>query len=70
MEKIYQNMLGEYQHAIKVQNSIIEKNNQRLKKARNENNFKEIKRLCSLLTVLYEERSELVERANGLRKYT
>lgn len=69
MNVLYENLFDEYQNAIDIQNSIIKNNSQKLKTARAKHDFKEIKRLSSLLLVLYEERSELMERANGLRGY-
>ena len=69
MNILYENLFDEYQNAIDIQNNIIKKNSRKLKSARTRNDFKEIKRLNSLLLVLYEERSELMERADGLRQY-
>lgn len=69
MKTTYEALYGEYERAIDVQNSVIAKNNKRLTTARKKNDFKEIKRIYSLLLVLYEERNELIERANGLKQY-
>ena len=69
MNVFYENLFDEYQNAIGIQNNLIKNNSQKLKIARKKHDFKEIKRLSSLLLVLYEERSELIERADGLRKY-
>ncbi len=67
--EIYESLYGEYKNAINLQNRAIEQNNKKLKTAQSKSDFKEIKRLHSYLLVLYEERSELMERANGLKKY-
>lgn len=65
----YENMYGEYRNAIDVQEEIIKKRREDLKKAREKCNFKEIKRLNALLLILCQEKSELEERARGLREY-
>ena len=65
----YENMYGEYRNAIGVQEEIIKKRREDLKKAREKCNFKEIKRLNALLLILCQEKSELEERARGLREY-
>lgn len=65
----YNELYGQYKNAIKVQESVIKKNRERLKSARDIHNFKEIKRLNGLLAVLYQEKSELEERARGLKEY-
>ncbi|MBQ8029119.1 MAG: hypothetical protein IJ262_06905 [Clostridia bacterium] len=64
-KKLYQ----EYEEAILIQEDIIRKNRDRLKAARIANNLKEVKRLNGLLLILYEEKSELEERATQLREY-
>lgn len=69
MRTTYEELYGEYENAISIQNNAIANNNKKLVNARKENDFKEVKRLHSLLVVLYEERSELIERAKGLKEY-
>lgn len=64
-KKLYQ----EYEEAILIQEDVIRKNRDRLKAARIANNLKEVKRLNGLLLILYEEKSELEERATQLREY-
>ncbi|MCM1545184.1 MAG: hypothetical protein NC110_07795 [Ruminococcus sp.] len=59
----------DYEKSISVQTRVIQGNLDKLKKARASSNFKEIKRLNSLLCVLYEEKSELEERAHELKEY-
>lgn len=69
MKTTYEDLYGEYKRAIGVQNKIIKKNTTLLSSARRNCDFKEIKRLNSILLMLYEERSELEERAEGLKRY-
>ncbi|MCM1485690.1 MAG: hypothetical protein NC122_05740 [Faecalibacterium sp.] len=59
----------EYERSIDVQSQVIKGNLDKLKKARKAMNFKEIKRLNSILCILYEEKSELEERAHQLKEY-
>lgn len=59
----------EYERSIVIQKKVIEENREKLKKARQTGDFNEMKRLCSLLRVLYDEKSELEEKANQLRNY-
>lgn len=65
----YENMYGEYENAINIQKEVIDKRREELKTARKTGDFKEVKRLSSLLLVLCQEKSELEERARGLREY-
>ncbi len=65
MEQLY----IEYEKSIALQTDVIEKNRQRLLCARNKHNIKEVKRLNSLLRVLYEEKWELEEKIREIRKY-
>lgn len=65
----YEVMYGEYESAINIQKEVINKRKEELKKARDKGNFKEVKRLNSLLVLLAQEKSELEERARGLREY-
>ena len=69
MYKVYEKMYGEYENAITVQESIIKRKREELKRARDTYNFKEVKRLNALLLLLCQEKSELEERARGLREY-
>ena len=65
----YENMYGEYENAINIQKEVINKRREELKTAREKGNFREVKRLNSLLLLLCQEKSELEERARGLRDY-
>lgn len=69
MTDTYEKMFNEYQQAIVFQTNIIKERREELSKAHQNNNRKEIKRLNSLLLVLYDEKNELEERAVGLRQY-
>lgn len=64
-EKIYM----QYNEAIEIQKSVIKRKRELLNKAKKEADYAEIKRLNSLLLLLYEEKNELEERADGLRDY-
>ncbi len=59
----------EYENSIRIQKEAIEDCRARLVKAREKYNCSEIKRLNTLLRVLYDEKNELEERANQLREY-
>lgn len=59
----------EYDESIKIQSAVIEKYRVRLNEARKSYNLREISRLNRLLKILYDEKSELEERAKGLRDY-
>lgn len=59
----------EYDESIKIQSAVIEKYRIRLNEARKNYNLREISRLNRLLKILYDEKSELEERAKGLRDY-
>lgn len=65
MEQLQQ----EYENSIKVQQAVIDKNREKLNKARKQCNFKEVQRLNSLLKTLYDEKWELEERATEIRRY-
>lgn len=65
----YEIMYGEYENAINVQKEVINKRREELKAAREKGNFREVKRLNTLLVLLCQEKSELEERARGLREY-
>lgn len=59
----------EYDHSVAIQKEVIEINRQKLKQARIKGNYNEVKRLTTLLQVLYDEKSEMEEKANRLRNY-
>lgn len=59
----------EYDESIKIQSAVIEKYRIKLNEARKNYNLREISRLNRLLKILYDEKSELEERAKGLRDY-
>lgn len=59
----------EYDRSVAVQKQVIESNRKKLMQARRKGNYTEIKRLTTLLQVLYDEKSELEEKANRLRNY-
>ena len=65
----FNELFDEYERSIVCQKNVISRYREKLKKAHKERNFKEIKRLNSLLRILYEEKSELEERAIGLKDY-
>ncbi len=69
MNSTLENLCTEYEASIKVQKEIIRKNRERLLQAQKKHNFKEIKRLNTLLKVLYEEKWELEEKAVEIKKY-
>ena len=62
-------LCADYEASIRLQKEIIKKNRERLLQAQKKHNFKEIKRLNTLLKVLYEEKWELEEKAVEMRKY-
>lgn len=59
----------QYEDCIRVQKHVIERNRKRLRQALQSCNAGEVQRLNKVLRVLYEEKSELEERAQGLRDY-
>lgn len=59
----------EYDKSIEIQKEIISETREKLHRAKKAGNFKEIKRLNTLLCVLYEEKSELEEKAHRLKNY-
>lgn len=59
----------EYDHSVAIQKEVIEINRQKLKQARIKGNYNEVKRLTTLLQILYDEKSELEDKANRLRNY-
>lgn len=58
-----------YENCIAIQQETIDRNRQKLKKARAEFNFKEVERLNSLLRLLYDEKAELEISAYEIKKY-
>lgn len=58
----------QYQHCIAVQKRVIASNRTRLRRAVSARNQAEVQRLNRVLRILYEEKSELEERADGLRE--
>lgn len=65
----YEKIYLQYNEAIEIQKNVIKRKRELLNKAKKESNYAEVKRLNSLLLLLYEEKSELEERADGLRDY-
>lgn len=67
--KSFEELYDEYKHSIAVQKDVIFSYRQRLLLAVKKPNLSEIKRLNGILYVLYEEKSELEERAAEIGKY-
>lgn len=65
----FEELYEEYGNSIAVQKRVIENYRKHLAAARKKSDFKEIKRLNSILFVLYEEKSELEERAGEIHRY-
>ena len=65
----FEELSKEYEVSISVQKKAINSYREKLNKAHECHDFKEIKRLNSVLKILYEEKSELEERAVGIREY-
>lgn len=65
MEELYKI----YEDSVTVQEQVINATNKKLKKARDAHNISEIKRLNTLLRVLYEEKWELEEKRRQLKSY-
>lgn len=59
----------EYEKSIEIQKQAIEECREKLRLAHRKCNCTEVKRLNTLLRVLYDEKSELEESANILRSY-
>lgn len=59
----------EYEQAIIIQQKVIDENRKKLLQAQKSGNFNEIKRLSSLLKLLYDEKYELQDKAHKLRAY-
>lgn len=64
-----QELGNEYEKSIEVQKKVIKSTREKLNEARRTANFREIKRLNTLLQILYDEKSELEENAHKLKKY-
>lgn len=69
MNESYSALYVQYNHCIEVQKNVIARYRARLQRAQRTFNMAEVQRLNALLRILYEEKSELEERANGLREY-
>ncbi len=65
MEKLY----SEYRNSLKIQNEIIRSNLEQLRTAKSNFNYKEVRRLSSILRILYDEKRELEEKSLLLRDY-
>jgi len=65
MEELYKT----YDNSVTVQKQVIAAANLKLRKAREAHNISEIKRLNTLLRVLYEEKWELEEKMRQLKSY-
>ncbi len=65
----FDELYSEYQKSIEVQKGIIGRYRIELSRAIKKSNMSEVKRLNSVLCVLYEEKSELEERAAEIGKY-
>lgn len=59
----------QYEHCLRVQRRVILRSRQRLQQALRAADAKEAERLNRVLRVLYEEKSELEERTQGLKAY-
>ncbi|MBQ7116589.1 MAG: hypothetical protein IJN88_00075 [Clostridia bacterium] len=69
MNSTLADLAKEYDHSVAIQKEVIEINRQKLKQARIKGNYNEVKRLTTLLQILYDEKSELEDKANRLRNY-
>ncbi len=69
MNTTLEELAKEYEQSVAVQKKVIESNRKKLLQARRKGNFTEVKRLTTLLQVLYDEKIELEEKANTLRNY-
>ena len=65
MEYLYR----EYERSIEIQKNVIQSTNEKLRQAKASCNRSEIKRLNTLMRVLYEEKWELEEKSRELKKY-
>ncbi len=64
-----QELANEYEKSIEVQKNVIKSAREKLQNARKSGDFREIKRLNTVLQVLYDEKYELEEKAHKLRNY-
>jgi len=69
LNESYATLYAQYTHCIAVQKDVIARYRARLQRAQKSFNMAEVQRLNALLRILYEEKSELEERAVGLREY-
>jgi len=69
LNESYATLYAQYTHCIAVQKDVIARYRTRLQRAQKSFNMAEVQRLNALLRILYEEKSELEERAVGLREY-
>ena len=67
--KTFDELYAEYQKAIEVQKTVIGRYRRELLEAIKKTDMSEVKRLNSILCVLYEEKSELEEHAAEIGKY-
>ncbi len=67
--KSFDELYFEYQRSVEVQKGVIGRYRIELLKATKKSNMNEVKRLNSILCVLYEEKRELEERTAEIGKY-
>ena len=67
--KSFDELYFEYQKSVEVQKGVIGRYRIELLKATKKSNMNEVKRLNSILCVLYEEKRELEERTAEIGKY-
>ncbi len=67
--KSFSELYDEYNRSIAHQKAVIGSYREKLLLASEKANIKEIKRLNGILYILYEEKSELEERATQIGKY-
>lgn len=65
----YEEIFMQYTNALELHKKVIEKKRKQLNQARRKADYAEVKRLNSLLNLLYQEKCELEESTNGLKKY-
>lgn len=65
MKELY----NEYEKSLDIQKKVIKINLIRLKQAQTDCNYREVRRLRSVLRLLYEEKNELEEKSNQLKGY-
>ncbi len=69
MNTTLEDLAKEYEYSIKIQQKAIDASRKKLLLAQRKGSINEIKRLTTLLRVLYDEKSELEEKAIKLRNY-